>query len=177
MKKVYLLFFYLLIAINMFGQDKYLTKEGYVSFFSHSIVEDIEADNNQVLSVVDMSTHKVAIQLLMRSFMFEKALMQEHFNENYVESYKYPKAIFSGEMINFNKENIKTEIVGKLTLHGKEKEIRTIATVEIKPDGVLIKGDFMVEVADFDIKIPKVVINNIAKTIKVTYELYHKPYK
>jgi len=89
MKKVYLLFFYLLIAINMFGQDKYLTKEGYVSFFSHSIVEDIEADNNQVLSVVDMSTHKVAIQLLMRSFMFEKALMQEHFNENYVESYKY----------------------------------------------------------------------------------------
>jgi len=80
-------------------------------------------------------------------------------------------------MINFNKENIKTEIVGKLTLHGKEKEIRTIATVEIKPDGVLIKGDFMVEVADFDIKIPKVVINNIAKTIKVTYELYHKPYK
>ncbi len=177
MKRVYILVLSLLMVGNMFAQEKYLTKEGYVSFFSHSIVEDIKADNNQVVSVVDMETHKIAIQLLMRSFMFEKALMQEHFNENYIESHKYPKAVFSGEMINFNPDNKEVEIVGKLKLHGEEKEIKSMATVTVKPDEVIIKGDFKVKVADFNIKIPRVVVNNIAKTIKVSYELHHKPYK
>ena len=90
MKDLYILSIVLLLVHNTHAQDKFLTKEGFVSFFSHSIVEDIKADNNQVVSVIDTITGKIAIQLLMRSFMFEKALMREHFNENYVESYKFP---------------------------------------------------------------------------------------
>ena len=180
MKKIHFIFFALLCYHGMHAQDKFLTKEGYVSFFSHSLVEDIKADNNQVLSVIDTVTGKIAIQMLMRSFMFKKALMQEHFNENYVESYKYPKATFSGEISNFsglNVENDETEIIGILTLHGEEKEIRTKVNVKIHEDGILLKGDFNVDVADFKIKIPSIVANNIAKTIKVTFELDHKPYK
>ena len=105
--------------------------------------------------------------------------MQEHFNENYVESYKYPKAKFKGEIIDFtslNEDINETEIKGTLSLHGEEKEIRTIAIVDIQDKEIIVTGEFTVEVADFNIKIPSVVINNIAKTIKISFELHHKPY-
>ncbi len=168
-----------LLVTGLRAQDKYITKEGYVSFFSHSIVEDIKADNDQVLSIMDTSSGEIAIQLLMRSFMFEKALMQEHFNENYVESYKYPKATFSGEIMNLGEiddQNTETEIVGVLKLHGEEKEISTIVNIQKTSNEIVLTGDFKVDVADFNIKIPSIVANNIAKTIKVSFKLHHKPY-
>ena len=180
MTRIYVLLLATLVLNTAKAQDKFLTKEGFVSFFSHSIVEDIKADNNQVLSIIDTTTGKIAIQLLMRAFMFEKALMQEHFNENYVESYKYPKATFSGELKNIDQlgaERTETEIVGTLTVHGREKEISTKVDVEMNNGTIILRGDFKVDVADFDIKIPSIVANNIAKTIKVTFELHHKPYK
>jgi len=179
MKLFSILFFALCFLQNANAQDKFLTKEGYVSFFSHSIVEDIKADNNQVLSIIDTTTRKVAVKILMRSFMFKKALMQEHFNENYVESYKYPKATFSGEIMNFDDldaENTETEIIGELTVHGQTKEISTKVNVTMDGDEIVLEGNFKVQVADFNIKIPAIVRNNIAKTIKVSFELHHKPY-
>lgn len=180
MKEIYIIIINLFLLNCVSAQGKFLTKDGYVSFFSHSVVEDIKADNNQVLSIVDSETGEIAIQLLMRSFMFKKALMQEHFNENYVESYKYPKATFSGKIMKFNElEELEgeTQIVGILTVHGREKEISARVNVEINKDEIILIGDFYVEVADFDIKIPAIVANNIAKTIKVNFELRHKPYK
>lgn len=111
--------------------------------------------------------------------MFKKSLMQEHFNENYVESHKYPKAKFKGLILNYdqlNEQLNETEIKGILSVHGEEKEISTIAIVNIQPNEIIITGEFTVDVADFNIKIPSVVINNIAKTIKVTFEFHHKPY-
>lgn len=112
--------------------------------------------------------------------MFKKALMQEHFNQSYVESYKYPKATFKGFILNIKEldnQNGALEIKGILSIHGKEKEISTMANVQILKDQINLSGHFMVEVTDFDIKIPIVVKNNIAKTIKVTFDLQHKSYK
>jgi hypothetical protein len=180
MKDLYILSIVLLLVHNTHAQDKFLTKEGFVSFFSHSIVEDIKADNNQVVSVIDTITGKIAIQLLMRSFMFEKALMREHFNENYVESYKFPKATFSGQIKNLSEidsYNSETELIGVLIVHGEEKEVSTKINVEYTSDGIRLKGDFQVDVADFKIKIPNIVRDNIAKTIMVSFDLNHKPYK
>lgn len=179
MKKGHLVFFILLFVNQIFSQEIFLEKDGYVSFFSHSLVEDIKADNNQVLSIVDTKTGEISIQLLMRSFLFKKALMQQHFNESYVESHKYPKAIFKGYILNLkelNSENSETEIKGTLSVHGNDKEISVRAKVEINDRQINISGDFMVEVATFDIKIPSVVRNNIAKIIKVTFNLQHGPY-
>ena len=179
MKKGYLVLFILLFVNQIFSQEIFLEKDGYVSFFSHSLVEDIKADNNQVLSIVDTKTGEISIQLLMRSFLFKKALMQQHFNESYVESHKYPKAIFKGYILNLkelNSENSETEIKGILSVHGNDKEISVRAKVEITDGQINISGDFMVEVANFDIKIPSVVRNNIAKIIKVTFNLQHAPY-
>lgn len=180
MKKRYLILVTFLFVNQLFSQEKYLTKEGHISFFSHSIVEDIKADNNQVLSIIDTETGEIAVQLLMRSFLFKKALMQQHFNESYVESHKYPKAKFKGFILNFkdlNAQNPETEIKGILSIHGKDKEISTIVKVEISEGQINLSGNFMVEVADFDIKIPAVVRNNIAKTIKVSFDLKHQVYK
>ena len=179
MKNIYFILFTILFVNQSFSQDKYLTKEGFVSFFSHSLVEDIKADNNQVLSIIDIKTGEIAIQMLMKSFFFKKALMQEHFNENYVESNKYPKAKFNGKIINFtqlNEQINETEIKGVLLFHGKEKEISTLAIVDFQDEEIVLTGEFTVEVADFNIKIPSVVRNNIAKTIKISFELHHKPY-
>jgi polyisoprenoid-binding protein YceI len=168
-----------LVTTQVFAQKNFLTKEGYISFFSHTLVEDIKADNNQVLSVINSETGEIAVQLLMRSFLFKKALMQQHFNESYVESHKYPKATFKGFILNFNELDevqSNTEVKGTLTMHGKTKEISFSATVHKSGDQIKLSGNFTLEVVDFDIKIPAVVRKNIAKVIEVTFNLNHKPY-
>lgn len=177
------LFFILFTAIcinTSYAQEKYLTKSGLITFFSHSPVEDIKADNKQVLSIIDTSNGKIAIAILMKSFSFEKSLMQEHFNENYVESDKYPKATFKGNINNF--ENL-TEgkqtitILGKLTIHGATKEIEITADADWTKSLISLTGDFNIDIADYNIDIPSVVKNNIAKSIKVSFNLNHKLYK
>ena len=105
MKTIYTILICFLLVNSSNAQGKYLTKNGAVTFFSSALVEDIKADNNQVLSIIDASSGKMAISILMKSFQFEKALMQEHFNENYVESDTFPKATFKGDILNF--ESIK----------------------------------------------------------------------
>jgi len=180
MKTLFTLILTLLIISQVKSQDKFLTKTGFVSFFSHSLVEDIKAENNQGLSIIDTKTGEIIIQLLMRSFMFKKALMQEHFNENYIESSTYPKAIFKGRILNYDQlvnEDLVAEIEGVLFVHGKEKEIKITGEMKRDSDELILSGDFMVEVADFDIKIPTIVVNNIAKIVKVSFEFHHTPYK
>ena len=180
MKILYAFFVCLFLVSFTNAQERFLTKKGMISFFSETPIENIEAQNNQVLSIVDASSGKMAIAILMKSFMFKKALMQEHFNENYVESDKYPKATFKGDIIGF--DNITTSeitlaIKGNLTIHGKTKEI-TIEAVTKKTDEVIqMTGNFFINLSDFDVKIPSVVQNNISEKIKVSFRLYHKTYK
>lgn len=161
------------------AQDRYLTKQGTISFFSHSSVEDIEANNHQVLSIVDLKTGVIAISVLMKSFMFEKSLMQEHFNENYVESDKFPKAKFKGRILDAeNLENKNTVTIdGNLTIHGITKKVRVDANIEVDEDNIILNGVFTVLVADYEIKIPSVVKNNIAESIEITFSLNHKKYE
>ena len=180
MKTIYALLICLFLASFTNAQDRYLTKKGTITFFSESPMENIEATNNQVLSIVDVSNGQMAISILMKSFLFEKALMQEHFNENYVESDKYPKATFKGSILDF--ENISTsktkiKVKGNLTIHGKTKEI-TIEAMTAKKDDVLkMTGEFFINLVDFDIEIPSVVKDNIAKSIKVSFNFNHEIYK
>ena len=180
MKTIYTIFICVLFVSLTNAQDRYLTKNGSISFFSSAPMEDIKADNNQVLSIVDASNGKMAISILMKSFMFKKALMQEHFNENYVESDKYPKSTFKGRILNFdtlNETSTKAKVKGSLTIHGVSKEVTIEANISKKSNLINVEGEFFVNVADFNIKIPAVVVNNIAKKIKVSFKLNHTPYK
>ncbi|PQJ81389.1 YceI family protein [Polaribacter glomeratus] len=171
--------FFLFIAISN-GQEQYLTKNGAISFFSKAPIEDITADNNQVLSIVDATSGKMAISILIKSFMFKKALMQEHFNENYLESDTFPKATFKGVILNFDtlKDTAtKLQVKGVLTIHGISKEKTIEANFKRTKETILVDGDFIVVLDEFNVEIPAVVEKNIAKQIKVSFNFNHTPYK
>lgn len=171
----------LLLAITAFfsqnlKSQNYLTKTGTISFFSAAPLENIEAVNKQVTAMLNPSTGEVAFKVLIKSFVFEKALMQEHFNENYMESDKYPDSRFSGKVTDFKKIDLKKDGVypvvaeGDLTIHGVTKKISAPGTIEVKEGKLHIKSKFNVAVADYNITIPKAVANNIAKNIDITVD-------
>ncbi len=178
---VFFRFLTLFGIISITAQDKYFTKSGYVNFYSHTLVEDIQANNNQVLSVIDIENGDILIKMLMRSFRFKKALMQEHFNENYIESHKFPRATFKGNILNIedlkDTNILETIVAGKLTIHGVEKDVEIKTKIIKNQEQLILNGVFYVKVSDFDIKIPAVVSKNISETIKISFELKHKPYK
>lgn len=180
MKSIITFFCCFLFVTMCNSQERYLTKSGAINFFSKTAMEDITADNNQVLSIVDAASGKMAISILMKSFLFKKALMQEHFNENYVESDKYPKATFKGDILNFDAVNETASMLkvkGILTIHGVSKEIIIEANFTKTNDAILVVGEFLINLADFEVEIPAVVAKNIAKNIKVTFNFNHTPYK
>lgn len=165
------------ISILSFGQHRFMTKSGFISFYSHTPVEDIKAENKQVTSLVDFNTGELVFSVLIRSFEFEKALMQEHFNENYLESDKFPKAKFVGKILNYEsydwnqKDTIKVKVSGGLEIHGINRDIET-AGAFYNQDGIWIgESIFTLKPEDYDIKIPKVVRNNIAREIEVTVKM------
>ena len=172
MKRIVILIVMLVFCIQLQAQ-KYMTQNGVISFFSRTPVEDIEAINNQVSSVINGENGEIAAVLLMKAFSFEKALMQEHFNEKYVESDKFPKAVFKGQIIDFDALQLndvpqKITIQGELTIHGVTNNITVDGTMSQKEAGMDLFSEFEVAVADYDIKIPKTVRDNIAETVKVT---------
>jgi len=179
MKKLQFFLCSILFMNFTYSQEKMITKQGYISFFSNSVVEDIEAKNNQVLSIIDKKTGEIVIIVLMKSFVFKKSLMQEHFNENYVESNKFPKATFKGKINNLeavSKQEIVT-INGDLTIHGITKKVQVKSKIINSEDKISLTGDFDEAIEDFNIKIPSIVRNNIAKIIKINFDFNYTPYK
>ena len=169
-------FFYLLILLmvstNVEAQ-KYFTREGKVSFFSEAPLENIEAHNSKATSVMDASNGRMEFAVLIKAFQFEKALMQEHFNENYMESDKYPKATFKGNIMNFESIELDKDgeytvtVQGDLTIHGETKSIESPGKIIVKDGHISADSTFDVTVADFKIEIPSIVRDNIAKTVTI----------
>jgi polyisoprenoid-binding protein YceI len=161
------------LTANVFAQ-KYMTRTGKVTFFSSTPVENIEAFNNDVSSVVDSKSGEVLFVVPIKSFKFEKALMQEHFNENYMESDKYPKADFKGKIANLGDVNFAKDgtynvrVAGALTIHGVTKNVTLPGTVTVKGGSITTNTKFKVKTADYNIKIPAMVANKIADQIEVT---------
>ena len=184
MKKQIVLLLAILVTVNyVSAQEKYFTKTGQIEFYSKAALENIEAKNKSVTCVLDTKTGNLQFAVLMKGFEFEKALMQEHFNENYVESHKFPKAEFKGMItnnseINYGKEGTYTaKVKGKLTLHGETREVETTGTVTVKGGKVDADASFNIELADYNVVIPAVVKDNISKTVKVTVDCKLEPLK
>ena len=180
MKRIIFLFAASLIFLGANAQ-KFITKNGYVGFFSHTALEDIKADNNQVASVLDISTGDIIFQLLVKSFSFEKALMQEHFNENYMESEKYPKSTFKGKISNlsavdFSKPGKYDVIVeGDLNIHDVTNKISVKGIIEVVTGGINASSKFNIVPEDYKITIPGIVRENIAKNMEVTVAIKYAP--
>lgn len=169
------------LAAGSANAQKYMTRTGHVSFFSHTNVEDIKADNNQVSGVFDAASGALAYTVLIKSFQFEKALMGEHFNENYMESDKYPKSTFTGKIkdmsgVDLKKDGeYKVEVEGSLTMKDKTNAVKVPGTITVKDGKVGTKTKFNVKPADYNVEIPAVVKEKIAQEIEVTVDVVMDP--
>lgn len=176
-----LLFSVTLTATQLHAQSMYFTRNGKVNFFSKTPMENIDAVNNEVFSVIDFQKGEIAFAILIKSFRFERALMEEHFNENYMESTKWPKATFNGKIDNLNQVNLKqngtypVQITGDVTIHGVTKKITADGKITISDNGISALSNFSLRVKDFDIAIPSLVAEKIADTIEVTVDCQYKP--
>ena len=171
----------ILLSLLAFAQianaQKYIAKTGHIWFYSYTPMEVIEAHNRQVVSILDLSTGELVFNLLNKSFEFKVALMQEHFNENYMETTKFPKSSFKGKITNLDKIDFKkdgtynADVTGDLTIHGVTKNITTTGTIEVSGGNVLAKAKFNVVPKDYGIQIPQLVENKIAKEMEITVEI------
>lgn len=157
--------------------QKFVAEKSVITFFSDALIEDITATNSKAVSLFNRQTGEVAFSIPIREFQFEKKLMQEHFNEKYMESEKYPKASFSGVLQNFDGslsgvQNVKAK--GKLTIHGVTREVEISGTAEVG-NKITLKSKFPVKLADYKVEIPQLVFKNIAETVDVTVDITYKP--
>ncbi len=180
MKKLFLSLSAIVLSTSMFAQI-YMAKTCEIRFFSASTIENIEAINKAAKPLINIATNDIQVKIAMTAFQFESPLMQEHFNENYVESEKFPNAIFKGkinEKIDWTKDGEnKVTVTGKITIHGVEKDLTINGTITIKDGQVIISTKFNIHIADFNIKVPSLYVANIAEDIETKLNATLEPFK
>lgn len=186
MKNQFSLFFVslLFIAASVKAQDIHLTRNGQITFFSTTALEDIKAANNEVSSVLNTKTGALQFLVLIKSFQFKKASMQEHFNQkNYMDSDNFPKSEFKGNIIDLNKIDFKKDAVypvtveGNLTLHGVTNKIKTTGTVTVKDGKISTTSKFNIALADYKVTVPAFQASKIAEAVEVTVNCNYEPYQ
>lgn len=161
-----------MMATNIQAQ-KYFTKEGKITFHAGTSVEDIDATTSTATCVIDAATGDMQWSVLVKGFKFERALMEEHFNENYMESNTYPNSTFKGKIDNINAVKFTTDgvykvkVSGKLTMHGETKDITTDGTITVKAGKITADSKFTVNPADYKISIPGAVKDKISNNIEI----------
>jgi len=173
---VFACFLFVLMPAWVFSQQKFYTKSGRITFYSATAMEHIEAVNKTVTCVTDIQTGDLQFAVLMKGFEFRKALMQEDFNDTYVESSKYPRSTFKGKILN-NSEisygkngSYPATAAGVLSLHGVSKEITVRGTITISEGKLLLHAEFDILLTDYKIAVPALVRDKISKSIKITIQ-------
>jgi len=163
------------------AQERFLTRTGHIKFFSAAPMENIEAHNHQVTAVVDAGG-EIAFKVIMKSFDFEKAAMQEHFNKQYLHTDKYPEAKFEGRITNMSSVNLKNDgsypvqVDGKMTIHGVTKTIKQSGTIVVKGGNVVANAKFPIKLADYEVKVPSDFSKKISETVEITVDCTLAPY-
>lgn len=175
MKIVPLSLMALCLTLNLSAQKFYTTKAGQTSFDAGTGLEDIKAVNKSTTSVIDPASGQIQFSLLIKGFEFKSQLMQDHFNENYMESDKFPKSTFKGkisnpEKVNFSKDgSYPVTVTGTLEIHGVKKDISATGTIKVSGESVSASSDFEITLKDYSINIPGVVEDKLSKTAKIKY--------
>jgi polyisoprenoid-binding protein YceI len=184
MTKKFVITFSLFIAsVAAFSQDRFYTKTAKVTFYSKAPLEDFDAKNKSAVCVLDTKTGSLQFTTLIKGFEFENEEMQEHFNDHYLESDKFPKAEFKGQVVNNGAVNYKKEgsypvqVKGQLTMHGVTKDVATNGTIKVDGEGVKAASTFTVKVADYGVKVPSLVKDKIAKDVKIVVDAKLDPLK
>jgi len=171
-KTLYILLF---LSTISFGQNKFITKTGTINFeASVPSFEEVAAKNNSVTAIINTENGEIAALALIKAFRFKNALMEEHFNENYAESHKFPKATFKGKLLDFSFENLGDTnnlfISGELEFHGVTKQFNKIpVTLEYVNDKIILSGKFSALASDFNIEIPKIVQSKVKDEVQITF--------
>jgi polyisoprenoid-binding protein YceI len=178
------LFFAAVAALSftsMFSQSIFTTSIAKVSFYSKTPIQDIEGTSNKVATVLNSTTKQVYFKIQNTTFQFREKLMQEHFNENYMESDKFPVSDFNGKIledIDFTKTgNHKITIFGVLNIHGKKKEYKITGTLSSNENGLVLTSNFKIKLADHGVQVPTVVFAKIAEQLEIKITANYKPYK
>ena len=165
-----------IISIASSAQEKYFTRSGKIQFFSKTKAENIDATSRSAAVVLESKTGDLQFAVLMKGFEFKKAMMQEHFNKDYVESDKFPKAEFKGQITNNTDIKYTTDgsytakVKGKLTIHGVTKDIETTGTVTVKNGKITTVSTFNIQLPDYSIKVPGIYRSQISDDIKITID-------
>lgn len=152
-----------------------------ISFFSKSPLEDIEAHNKSSVQVLNTTTNDYQMRLTIIGFKFKNALMEEHFNENYMESTKFPNAVFKGkinEKVDYTstaEQNV--TITGKMEIHGVTKDVTIAGTIKKVGEDIVIHSIFKIKVAEYGIKVPSLYVKNIAEVVDVTIDSSLEPFQ
>lgn len=178
MKNIVLVVALMITSLHLSAQ-KYFTKTGETTFkASVETFEPVAAESKSTTAILNTANGEVAALLFVKTFHFEVALMEEHFNENYMDSDKFPKATFKGKLVDFDMEKLSSNIQGfrlkgVLTIKGKKKEIDTVANLKVENGKIIVDANFDVQPGDFGIDIPSIVRNKIAETVNIElkYEL------
>jgi hypothetical protein len=180
MKKITLISLFLINAV--FAQEKMIADIGIINFeASVPLFEEVKAENKNASCVLNLQTGEISSTVAIKDFHFKIALMEKHFNENYMESHEYPQGIFQGTIEGFNLYIIGTEpkefkLKGTLKLHGKFKKINTVILLKKTSHGLEMTTDFNVDTKDFNIKIPKILSMKVAETVNIkTLFLFNNP--
>jgi len=174
MKRIIFSLAIVVISCSNSNAQKFYTKNGSISFFSTTSVEDIKADNNQVTALVNTQTGELQFSLLTKGFHFKKALMEEHFNSDYMESDKFPKSTFKGVITDLSKVNFAKDgtyavaASGDLTIHGVTRKTTANSSITIKDGKISGASKFKITIAEYGISVPKIYQDNIAKTVEIT---------
>ena len=165
-----LIIFLWILTTSIYSQQ-YSTNEGEISFFSKALLEDISAINNKVSAIYDLDTKEIAFSLNIVDFIFPIPLMQDHFNENYLESDLYPKSTFTGKIIDIQESKVR--ISGSLNIHGQENNI-TVDGLIIQENNNMISmsSTFFIKLEDYKIDIPRIVMYKIAEEIRVDVKVF-----
>lgn len=171
MKKFFLSL--LVLSATVVQAQKMFTKNGNINFYSKATLETIEATSNQVTSVLVPTTGDLQFSVQIKSFHFKKALMEEHFNETYLESDKYPKSTFKGKITDLSKVDFTKDgtysvtVSGDLNMHNVTKKATANGTITIKAGKISAASTFTVKLADYNIDVPAVVRDNVAETVTI----------
>lgn len=181
MKNLVLALAVVFVTLNGTAQI-YKAKDGgtLITFYSKSPLEDIDATNKGAVVVLNSSTADLQVRLTVQNFKFKNALMEEHFNENYMESQKFPNAVFKGkinEKVDYTKDGeTKVTVTGKMEMHGVTKDETYEGTLTKKGNDITIKCKFKVKVADYNIKVPSLYVKNIAEVVDVDVTSILEPF-
>lgn len=181
--RVFFLFGFICFCTLAKAQDRFYTKNAKINFYSETPLEDIDAKNNSAVAVLDSKAGSLQFSLLIKGFEFRNEEMQEHFNDDYLESNKFPKSEFKGQIVNNAAVNYakpgtyNVQVKGLLTIHGVTKEVQTNGIIKVDNDGLKANSTFNIAIADYGISISKLVSDKIAKTIKITVDAKLDPLK